>query len=92
MTARSREPDRGIDSGRAHAAYVAVFATFNGMIDAVMNDRTLTPDQRRAKVASIRQHQRLAAEAARQAVLDDERAAVKERALRRQQPRKHHRR
>lgn len=81
--------DGGIDSARAQAAYAVAASYFDAQIAAVMGNHTLTADQRRAMIATLRRQQRQAAEAARRQVLDDERAAAKERAMRRRHQRRY---
>lgn len=85
-TSRPIIPHVALNNSRAEAAYFRAAAAFDTQIAAVMSDTSLTPEQRRAKVAMIRLQQRQAANAARQWVIDDERAAAKarRRLLRRQ--------
>jgi hypothetical protein len=83
--------DAGIDLPRAQAAYAKVFSSFESELHAVAQNRFLTPEQRQAMIATIRLQQRQAAEAARQWVLDDERAAARTRVQRRSPPRRHRR-
>lgn len=60
---------------------MGVLLSFVPQIDAVLHDRTLTPEQRRAMIVSLRQQQQKAAEAARQWVIEAERAAARMRAI-----------
>jgi hypothetical protein len=77
----SRKPRTGfgdIDptaAGRAQAAYNAVFSRFQGLIDAIANDLSLTPEQRASAIRGLRQ----AAEAgaAQKRIMDEEHAAAR---------------
>jgi hypothetical protein len=56
-----------------------------------MGNHTLTPEQKQAAITILRSQQRQAAKAARQWVLDDERAAARARAVWRRPPPRHQR-
>jgi hypothetical protein len=63
-------------AGRAQAAFNAVFSRFQGLIDAIANDPSLTPDQRASAIRGLRQQQAAEAGAAQKRIMDEERAAA----------------
>jgi hypothetical protein len=66
-------------AGRAAAASAAVFSRYQGLIDAIAKDPSLTPDQRAAAIHSLRQQQTAEAAAAHGSIMDEERAAARAR-------------
>ena len=72
----SRDP---LASGRAQAAFESVFAKYAAEIEAVEKDRSLSPDQRAAAIAALRQRQHHEASMARQRVLEEEQQNTKAR-------------
>ena len=72
----------GIDptaASRAQAAFDVVWSRHEVGIAEVMKDRSLTADQRAAAVRALRERQGIEANAARKQIMDEEKAAAKER-------------
>ena len=72
----------GIDptaTSRVQAAFDAVWSRHEAGIAEVMKDRSLTADQRAAAVRALRERQGIEANAARKQIMDEEKAAAKER-------------
>lgn len=65
------------EAGRAQAAANAVFSRFQGLIDALANDPSLTPEQRAAAIRGLRQQQTAEAKGAQKRIMDDARAAAR---------------
>lgn len=66
-------------AARAAAAFKGEFDRLGREIEAVRHDRSLTDEQRAAAVHTLRQRQKVEAEAARRRVIEEERAAAKAR-------------
>jgi hypothetical protein len=74
------QPSVGLDPGavgRAAAAYRFEFDKWQGLIAFAMADRSRSPEQRAAAVASLRAQQRIAAAGARKRVMQDEKQKAK---------------
>ena len=72
------EADGGdMPSGRAEAAYKEEFDKWQGAIEAVERNTTLSPTQRAANIAALRQQQHAAANGARQRVLEEEKSTAR---------------
>jgi hypothetical protein len=63
--------------GRAAAAADEVSRRYGAMIDAVQNDRSLSPDQKAASIRALRDRQKAESRAARRQVLDDDQATMR---------------
>lgn len=64
-------------AGRAEACYKEEFDKWQAQIDAVANDVSLSRGQRAAGVAALRERQRVAANAARRKILEEEKQKAK---------------
>lgn len=64
-------------AARASAAFDTAWSKVQVMIDAVMKDPTLTPDQRASAIYALRQRQSAEAASARQKVMDEETAGAR---------------
>lgn len=62
---------------RAAAAYGAVFAIYQGLIDEARNNASLSAADRGRAILSLRQRQEVEAAAARNLILEEERAAMR---------------
>ena len=83
---RRRSPRRpsdgsgGIDpaeAGRASSAADAVFSRYQGLIDAISKDPSLTPTQRAAAISGLRQRQTAEAAAVSQRIMDAAKSAAR---------------
>lgn len=66
----------GLDAaalGRAEAAYKSEFDKWQAQIDAVIADKSLSPDQRVTALAALRAKQQIEASGARKRVIEEER-------------------
>lgn len=61
------------ETGRAEVAYDYVFKLFQSQIAAAARDRSLTPAQRAAAIATLRRRQIMEARGAQKQVVDEER-------------------
>ncbi len=86
MTARPSAPRRPVDgfgdidptaAGRAQAASNAVFSRYQGLIDAIATDPSLTPEQRASAIRSLQQQQAAEAGAAYQRIMEEAKAAAR---------------
>ena len=82
ITARSRTTRDYRDTlayARAHAAFEEVWKFIQADIDLATADPSLSPECRAAAIRTLRDRQKLEAEAARRRILRDEAAAAKQR-------------
>jgi hypothetical protein len=74
----TRPPGRDpMAAARASAAFDAAWSRIQAMIDGVIKDPSLTPEQRAAAIYALRQRQSVDARGARQKIMDEETANAK---------------
>ena len=69
------------EAGRASGAAAAVFSRYQGPIDAISKDTSLTPTQRGSAISGLRQRQAAEAAAASRAIMDAAKSAARMRRM-----------